>query len=489
MALRTVEVAHRDDYNYGVGADLASGSPMGFVVEGEPVGIPGAGGASVTLEVRRITSTEELEQTLGVDAEASYGSGLFGAGISARVGYARTCKVQTTSLFMLVTAKITLERLSIKVPKLTVAAANLAGNVDAFAERYGNMFVRGVDRGGLFVGIFRFDVHSEQERTAVSTELEGSYGLFSADVAVKFDSIRTKYRCDALVSMYHEGGPKNLKINDFRQPHELMDNANLWLDSFTTAPEDNAVPYTVTLAPISIAEGPLPPNSAQIQKAQDVLVMCGKQRSRILDKLNLLEYVIDHPDAYDWSATPNVTLATLTAAANGFQKDLDLVGDCASDAINSPTTARTPATYAEEEGKTYPAGVMPDQMPPAKPPKPTEATIRIQSLIGVDIGSFEGAQRWLSPGHAETIDQIMAGLDVYEDGHPIFPLSGVTREQAQFIELVSARRLELTVNPTGIDANWQDAHLNYVLTEQFPPAETMAVEGSMLTVTFTPVST
>lgn len=28
MAIRTIEVPFRDDYNVGVGADLASGSPM-----------------------------------------------------------------------------------------------------------------------------------------------------------------------------------------------------------------------------------------------------------------------------------------------------------------------------------------------------------------------------------------------------------------------------------------------------------------------------
>lgn len=488
MALRTVEVPHRDDYNYGVGADLASGSPMGFVVEGDPVGIQGAGGAIVSMEVRRITSTEELEQSLGVDAEASYGSGLFGAGISARVGYTRKRKVQTTSLFMMVTAKITLERLSIKAPRLTSSASALADNAEAFAQRYGNTFVRGIDRGGLFVGIFRFDVHSEQERTAVSTELEGSYGLFSADVAVKFDSIRQKYRCDALVSMYHEGGPKNLKITDFRQPHELLTNANLWLESFTTAPDVSAVPYTVTLAPISIAEGPLPPNAAQVQKAQDVLVMCGKQRSLILDKLNLLEYVIDHPDAYDWSAVPGTTVATLVAASNGYQKDLDLVADCASAAINSPTAAQTPATFAESMDTPYPAGQMPDPMPPAKPLQPTEATIAVPSVIGMGINSFESAQQHLTGG-GWTIDQMLAGVDVYEDGYPVFPLSGVSREQAVFIEHIVQGRLQLTMNPTGIFSGWTSPETDYVITEQFPFAGGKVAEGTMITVSFTATST
>ena len=80
MAIRTIEVPFRDDYNVGVGADLASGSPMGFVVDGTAEGVQSAGGATVNFTVRRINTTEELHRSLGIDAEASFGSGLFGAG-------------------------------------------------------------------------------------------------------------------------------------------------------------------------------------------------------------------------------------------------------------------------------------------------------------------------------------------------------------------------------------------------------------------------
>ena len=80
MAIRTIEVPFRDDYNVGVGADLASGSPMGFVVDGTAEGVQSAGGAKVNFTVRRIHTTEELHRSLGIDAEASFGSGLFGAG-------------------------------------------------------------------------------------------------------------------------------------------------------------------------------------------------------------------------------------------------------------------------------------------------------------------------------------------------------------------------------------------------------------------------
>jgi hypothetical protein len=46
VAIRTIEVPFRDDYNVGVGADLASGSPMGFVVDGIAEGVQSAGGGN-----------------------------------------------------------------------------------------------------------------------------------------------------------------------------------------------------------------------------------------------------------------------------------------------------------------------------------------------------------------------------------------------------------------------------------------------------------
>jgi len=127
------------------------------------------------------------------------------------------------------------------------------------------MFVRGLDRGGLFVGVFRLDVHGERDQQDISADLEGSYGLFSASAAMKFNEVRSKFRCDALVSMYHEGGPVDLQITDPTVPSQLLDNANRWLRSFQDDPARNAVPYSVTLAPLTIAEGPLPPNTADIE--------------------------------------------------------------------------------------------------------------------------------------------------------------------------------------------------------------------------------
>jgi hypothetical protein len=160
--------------------------------------------------------------------------------------------------------------------------------------------------------------------------------------------------------MYHEGGPVDLEIKDPTVASQLLENANLWLRSFHDDPAGNAVPYSVTLAPTIIAEGPLPPDSAVIQHAQDVLVICAKQRTQILDQINLLSFILGHSGSYDWAGSPP---ASLTAALNGFQADLDLVAGCASLAINHPDQALTPADFAAARHQPYPAGALPAVMP------------------------------------------------------------------------------------------------------------------------------
>jgi len=134
-----------------------------------------------------------------------------------------------------------------------------------------------------------------------------------------------------------------------------------WLTSFETDPAKYSVPYSVTLAPIAIANGPIPPNAADIQHAQDVLVLCAKQRSQILDGLNNMDYIAQHPGNYDY--TPPTTPADIVKAFVGYQHDLDVVAEAASYAIDHVIDAMGPADFAVKSGKVYPQGVPPTPMP------------------------------------------------------------------------------------------------------------------------------
>lgn len=364
MALVQVQVPYRDNYDYGIGVDLATGSPMGRVVGGDArdvSGVVGAGGATTSFDISRIHSTEALEKKLGIHADASYGCGAFGS-VSARFDFAQSSKIQTSSLFLAITASVVLEVQSIDDPTLVPAAVDLASRGTDFASRYGNMFVRGIGRGGMFVGVVQINTRSSEEAKTISTELEGSYGLFSAAAKTKFEEVQKKFSSDIRITVYHEGGPIDLTMDDITDANQLYVMLQRWLKAFQDDPVKNAKPYYATLAPIAIANGaPTAPNVAQIQHAQDILVICAKQRSLILDGMNQMEYISQKPSLFEFVAP--TTPESVVKAYVGYQADLDLVAATASRAINDNTKAVTPGDFAAANGKTYPQGQPPTPTP------------------------------------------------------------------------------------------------------------------------------
>jgi hypothetical protein len=71
MALVQVQVPYRDNRDYAVGVDLATGSQMGLVVGGEVSGVPGAGGATTSFGIFRIASTAAFEKKLDTKFEGT----------------------------------------------------------------------------------------------------------------------------------------------------------------------------------------------------------------------------------------------------------------------------------------------------------------------------------------------------------------------------------------------------------------------------------
>ena len=361
MALIEVQVPAQDSLDFGVGVDSNTSSPMGKVVDGEIKGVAGADGAKVGYAISRIQTTHDLETQLGIDVNLSYGAASFGAGVSNRFNFATSSKIHSSSLFMAITARVTLASHSIHDPSLTPAAASLVDNPTNFMSRFGNMFVRGIGRGGLLVAVLKFDTSSEEDTQSISDKLKGSYGAFSGDAETKFNSIQQDFRVDISLQVYHEGGPVDLIPQNIEDPSKLFEMLKTWLGSFALDPDHAAVPYFAILAPTSIANGPLPLNAAEMENAQDVLVNCAKQRSIMFDNLNLMGDIILSPKRYSFA--PTVTVKDVILASNGYQADLNVVAAAASAAMNHPASAMLPAAFAAANNLKFPQGIAPDPIP------------------------------------------------------------------------------------------------------------------------------
>lgn len=381
MVLTQVKVPYVENYDVGIGVDIASLSPMGKAVVGETSGVDGADGSTVSFAIDRVYSTAELSSKMGISVEAGGGCGVFSA--SARFDFAKSCAVQSSSLFLVANAHISLKILSIEDPALSPAALEVVSNSDAFSARFGNMFVRSFERGGLFMGVIQVNTESEEESQKISTELSGSYGPFSATAKLNFEKATRNTKSQIAVKVYHEGGPEGLVVNDPTDPMEILRLMNEFLKSFQDDPQKNAVAYNATLAPMVIANAPLPTNSAQIQHAQDVLSICATARANILDELNLMNYIMKDESRFDFPSP--TTPADVAAAIKNFELDLNLVSKAASRTMNDASKAVTPAELAAELGKVYPIGLPPSPAPTRKKGELTALATTGQGLITGDL--------------------------------------------------------------------------------------------------------
>jgi hypothetical protein len=346
MALKQEEVLYRNGYDIGIGVAMATGSPMALGVRGDvtPPQIGTGGAGSFTF--RRIETTENLEKELDIGAEASGGIGLFSA--SASFGFSESCKIQSSSLAVLVVAKEELAFQQMDSPELTPAAAMLVENGKALTDQFGDYFIRGIKTGGRFFGVVRIDTRSEQAKTELDAELSGSYGLaISVDVKLRISEAMRRSSGREKAFINYEGGRVTTRpvSND---PIQLLDQLYKAMDEWTASVRNEPKAYSVTLAPYIIALGPTPPNIAEIENQRDVLIRCAKLRSQNIDKLNLIEYILDpnHMDEFEIIPPPEgPDLSALQAALAG---DRDAIADAASFAINNIKKACDPETYMRE---------------------------------------------------------------------------------------------------------------------------------------------
>jgi hypothetical protein len=376
-----VVVPYQEGHAFGMGIKSATGGRMQLGVVGAVTQIAGASGGSGSFQMTRIQSTSELEDHLGISADASGGVGLFSA--SDRFNFVKDCKVQTTSITLLLHCTRQFGFKQIDEPGLSPSAADLVsqGRVDLFGDRFGDCFVVGLRTGGQFFGALRIDTKSDESRQTVENSLSGSYGPFSADVQFRVSEAMKSTQSQAAVYLYYEGGEVKKQP---QTPEELFAAADEWQDTVAS----QAKPYAALLLPYVIANGPQPPNKEDLQHQHDILVRCAKLRSQALDRLNLIDYMIDPAHRGEFVIDPaGPNLAELMA---GISRDLDIISAAASFAIDNPKEGLEPEPYAQtKKGLT---GYMLTLLPPNLP-----------THVGANVVTVPDFRKMSNTGEAEQL--------------------------------------------------------------------------------------
>jgi hypothetical protein len=378
MALQQEEVIYRNEYDIGIGVAMATGSPMALGAQGDvtPPQLGTGGGGSFLF--RRIDTTEELQKELGISADVSGGIGLFHA--SDTFKFSERCKIQSSSLVVLISAKHEFAFQQMDSPKLTPPAAALVENGQSLADQFGEYFIRGVKTGGQFFGVIRIETKSIDTKTDLDNELSGSYGLLiSADVKVKIS--QALHRASAKVEGFYDyQGGRATTLLTSTDPIILLEQMFKAAAEWTESVQNDPKAYSMTLSPYIIALGPTPPNIAEIENQRDVLIRCAKLRSQTLDKLNLIDYILDPKHMNEFEIVPPPESPDLSALQAALARDRDVIADAASFAINNIKKACDPETYMRDiKGVAdFKLTALPPNLPKHAGPIPKE--IQVTSL-------------------------------------------------------------------------------------------------------------
>jgi hypothetical protein len=324
------EVPFVHGMDFRVGVDTASGGARNAAATGAPSAVPGAGGSTISFFMEQVETVEDLMTSLGISAKASGGIGLFSA--SARFNFAQSCKVHSSSVFLIVSVQVTEAFQSIAQPGIDPGAADLIANgkMDRFREEFGDMFVRGILSGGQFYGVVEVLTRDQADARSISAGLTASYAAFGAsgtfDKAFSdtVSSHRTKVTC------FVEGG----------QNRQLPTTITTMTDRAINFPNElagNAVPYLALLDDYGVLPLPQPPNFIDLQQQKDVLTECARLRNLHQQWLNDLDYIGGH--ASEFVDPDNAQLDQLRIDIN---TDLNTISAAASQAISEPKSAQLP---------------------------------------------------------------------------------------------------------------------------------------------------
>ncbi len=328
----SAEVPYAHGMDFATGVDTASGSARNTAATGTPTAVAGGGGSVISYQMTEVSSVEDLMTSLNVSASASGGLGLFSA--SLRMDYAQSCKLHTSSVFLLVSVRVTEAFQSIRDPGITPAAADLVakGRLDRFHEQFGDAFVRGILLGGQFFGVVEVETRDTEDKRSVSGSLSASYAAFSASGSFdsKFSDTVSTHRTK--VTCHIEGG------QDLELPTHI-DDMTARAVNFPHEVAGHAIPYVALLNDYGVLPLPEAPTFADLQQQKDVLAQCSILRNQRWQWLNDIDYIIDKPEEF-----VDVDSFPLGTMRDDISADLRTIATAASRALDDPRAARLPET-------------------------------------------------------------------------------------------------------------------------------------------------
>ena len=241
--------------------------------------------------------------------------------------------MNSSSVFLLVNIQVTNAFTMIKEPGISSAASALlaSGDVSAFQQQYGDMFVRGLQTGGCFFGVIEIETSSQTDQQSLSVKVSAAYGPFGGSGTFSDSFKQAVSDRNVKVTCHIEGGviPQPLPTN----VDSLISAASSWPRTVN----NQAVPYTAMLDGYGVLPLPNPPNYIDLQHQQDVLNQCSFWRNQDLLTLNDIDYIVNNQGQF-----LNLNIVQLDQLQNQITQDLNTIAAAASNALDNPAQAKLP---------------------------------------------------------------------------------------------------------------------------------------------------
>jgi hypothetical protein len=307
----------------GFGYDLLTGTPLTSpAVQGTVSAIPSAMGQDVISSFLRITDLETLHQELGVNVDA--GGSYFGISADVKVDYARQCNVSQFATHVMVRVSVQDAFENFDAPVLTDDAKALLADPSKntrFRERFGDIFIDGLQKGGEYFATWEIVSVDEAVREAIATKVEASFNdlLVAAhlDVSVQTAKTTTSSHVEVHVHVMQKGAVDHTD----QTMEEILKKAH---DFPPTVAGQHASAFAVSLADYKTLNLPSDQfNFLDIQNQRDVLAEHAQKRFEFLTLRNSISYIRLHPE--DFEGVDDAVLAShlqkVTAAINRMEAE------------------------------------------------------------------------------------------------------------------------------------------------------------------------
>lgn len=317
------ELIFIDGMKPGHGINVLAGDDLpNIAVEGVLTPITVAEGQRITRQLIRIEDVASLHKSLGVDVSAS--GFYYGYSANAKMSFADECNVNSHSTYLMVHVEVKNAFVSIDNPVLTQDAIDLltAQKPDRFRERFGDVFIVGLNTGGEYFALYELSGTSESEKEQLSVEVNAAFqGLvMSADLGVKIRGMTESSHDHLEVNVFtFQSGGDNTSGDS--TPEQIMAKSHDFAQSVSG---QFSVPYSVLPAAYASLKRPDDAaNPIDVEFQKQALADAFKQRVDMMSLNNDIEYTL-LSNARNFDEFEPFDVVELTKARNDLAAQIDL---------------------------------------------------------------------------------------------------------------------------------------------------------------------